>query len=73
MKIETKFNIHQKVWFMEYNKTQYANVKSMNIDVYHDTDFIDPIQVNVTYGLSNGKDMIQEVIFATKQELIDSL
>lgn len=72
MKIETKFEVNQEVFYMEYNKIKKEKIWKMSIEINNSNNYtlcyfyrfgnnIDPYCLEDTY------------IFATKEELINSL
>ena len=74
MKIETKYDINQKVWFMNDNVVMDLNVSEINITIKSEKpsirySIIRPIGNNGTIEIK--KDEFE--IFATKEELINSL
>lgn len=74
MKIETKYDINQKVWFMNDNAVMDLNVSEINITIKSEKpsirySIIRPIGNNDTIEIKKG----EFEIFATKEELINSL
>lgn len=72
MTIETKFNIGDKVWFMNENKVCCDEISAIHLHLYEDKQLF-----NYSFGLN---DCIQKYIqvdeqelFRTKQELLDNL
>ena len=64
MKIETKYDIGQEVWF----KTHYrhiASAKIISIDVFGKNDYI--------YNFDFYASRIEAVLYPTKEELLKSL
>lgn len=72
MKIETKYNIGDKVWVI--NDTQKAvNVQVQHIDVvFHPATPFDDDMLSITYEFGFGKRR-EEFVFPTKEELLKSL
>lgn len=74
MKIETEFNRCQEVWFMEANKPAYSDVVRINISIHEKQQAFGGIEeIKMSYELKNGKERLGDTIFASKQELLDSL
>ena len=76
MKIETKYNIRQEVWFMHSNKPRKDKVIKINFS--YDSEKGEEKIVYTFKKLEDLQyvfnDMIEEqLIFATKEELINSL
>lgn len=74
MKIETKYDINQKVWFIDDNAVMDLNVSEINITIKSEKPsirytIVRPIGNNSTIEIK--KDEFQ--IFATKEELISNL
>lgn len=75
MKIETRFNVDDEVYFMHDNRVAIGNVAT--IQVYTHKPLGNEIVISVKYYLkgcsvqSNG--YIEEELFASKQELLNSL
>lgn len=76
MKIETKYNIHQEVWFMHSNKPRKDKVIKINFSYDSEKGRVKTVYtfkkvIDLQYIMD---DMIEEqLIFATKKELISSL
>lgn len=71
MKIETKFNVGQKVWFMQNNKTRFNDVAKIFIECGYPS-----YRHKEKYLLSHtGNDAFvdPDILFASKQDLLDSL
>lgn len=67
MKIETKFNIGDTVWFMYNNKCTSKEV--IRIDVCINGD----MEIQYTFSMQGLLCVFEQYIFATKEELIASL
>ena len=70
MKIETKFNIGDEVFYMTGNKVKTGEVKSMTIKVY--LNMFNEESMIILYQLIDSE-VSENILFATKQELLDSL
>ncbi len=73
MRIETKFDIDQKVFFMSDNRVQSDEIISLNVDVlrnHEEGGELTIIEYMVGY---RNKGFHEDELFATKQELLDSL
>ena len=72
MKIETKYNVGDKVWVID--DTQKAvNVQIQHIDVeFHSATPFDDDVLSITYEFGFGKRR-EEFVFPTKEELLASL
>lgn len=72
MKIETKYNIGDKVWIID--DTQKAvNVRVQHIDVeFHSATPLDDEILSITYDFGFDKRR-EDFVFPTKEELIKSL
>lgn len=77
MKLETKFNIGDEVFFVKDNRVTSSKVTAVKIEVNQKLGFVTEI---VTYGLEcdrhNGQyeqDHLEDLLFPTKQSLLDSL
>lgn len=74
MKIETKYDINQKVWFIDNNAVTNLSISEINITIKSKKP---SIRYTIVRPIGNNgiieikKDEFQ--IFATKEELIDSL
>ena len=70
MKIETKYNIGDEVWFMENNRATTGIVVKLDIDVTKSGDwYIEHYKVE-----SNGlRCHVGQSLFPTKEELLKSL
>lgn len=70
MKIETKYDIGQEVWFMENNEYICAKIKQIIMSVFDDGVTL------IQYCLEKGKELFFELednLFPTKEELLKSL
>lgn len=72
MKIETKFDYKQKVWFMHENKPCESEI--FLIDITYPKDLVNRV-ADVNYHLLVEERIVkgEPEIFATKEELINSL
>ena len=70
MKIETKYNIGDEVWFLSYNSPRKARICVMSIYVQNSSE------ITILYSL-NEKELYwhknEQDLFATKEELLKSL
>lgn len=82
MKIETKFNIEDTVYFMYYNKIREEKVYSIHTNSYFSTaDRKIELLIEYTFynlkeksnGMSNREKFKEHSVFATKEELLASL
>lgn len=71
MKIYTKFNLGQQIYYMKDNKVTSHEVLEIKIGVEYNHYFAKDVLIN--YKLNNGAIYEEEDIFATKQDLLDSL
>lgn len=70
MKIETKYNIGDEVWFMENNKPTKGIVVKLDIDIARSGDwYIENYKVE-SHGL---RCEVGQSLFPTKEELLKSL
>ena len=66
MKVKTKYNINDTVWFMSDNKIQCGMISGVGISVGQ--------TVTIMYSMYSGYDRIlEEKLFKTKQELLNTL
>lgn len=80
MKIETKFNIGQEVYFMFNNKVQHAEVLEIDVTVTHLNKECPDAKINCRYEV-NFKDIVgggfkfyeEYELFVSKEELLKSL
>lgn len=68
MKIKTKFNKGQRVYLLYNNKIVQRII--LSIEVNYAFEYLTPV---IWYGLEHIGKHKEEELFATKQELIDSL
>ena len=73
MKIETKYNIGQEVWFMNRNKCESSVVKGMKITCVHGNYLGNINHVSIDYSLEGVVVYPEYSLFPTKEELIKSL
>ena len=69
MKIETKFNIGDRVWFIGDDRVKTLKIASMDIKIL-------PKEISMLYHIGepgNIYSVFEDRTFATKQELLDSL
>lgn len=69
MQINTKYNIGDKVWWIENNKVHQGNVRSIHFSMY-DSDY-GSVLVYLLAG--DVRDFKEDVLFPTKEELLKSL
>lgn len=70
MEIKTEFDIYQKVWFMRNNKCENLPIVEININVTGKNPPIIYYYFQTEDGLVN---VYEKKVFATKEELINSL
>lgn len=72
MKLETKFNLRQKVYFMWGNKVQSLQIDSISVKAIALGGGEEEIEISYKLnGLTNSFD--ESDLFATKEELLKSL
>lgn len=74
MKIDTKYNIGDTVWFMHENKAQEGTVGYIRVDILSNGECEE--RYTVTYGLGGVPIAYQcsiEYFFPTKEALLESL
>ena len=72
MKLETKFNLRQKVYFMWGNKVQSLQIDSISVKAIALGGGEEEIEIS--YKLCGSTDSFDEKnLFATKEELLKSL
>ena len=72
MKLETKFNLRQKVYFMWGNKVQSLQIDSISVKAIALGGGEEEIEISYKLcGLTDSFD--EESLFATKEELLKSL
>jgi hypothetical protein len=69
MKIETKYNIGQVVWFMEENGPKSDVILGIEVNIYKEKVFIEYLFANDSYPYG----LIEADLFPTKEELLKSL
>lgn len=67
MKIETKFNLGDRVWILDSNQVKELPVTMIGLRV------VPGIPVPVFYEFGGGKPFYENKVFASKQELLESL
>ena len=82
MKIETKYNIGQEVWYMEDNHTELGEICGYNIS-YGEGDYYGSFMTGepkslITYYIKGSKSSVgclcaEDKLFPTKEELLKSL
>ena len=66
MKVKTKYNINDTVWFVSDNKIQCGRISGIGISVGQ--------TVAIMYSMYSGYDRIlEEKLFETKEELLNTL
>ena len=79
IKIKTKFKVRDVVWYLDSNKitsNKISVVKTSSSDYLDKTQVIHVQNVSYYYRGNSGDDKVlpvEDVLFKTKQELIDSL
>ena len=70
MKVETKYNANQTVFFMYENKIKSGEIAVINIKVVANDN-----SINITYKIFNYQNdtFAESKIFSTKEELLDYL
>lgn len=74
MKIETRFNINDNVYFMHENRVATGQVAV--VEVYAHKPYNDKVVIDAKYYLkSSGKSdgYMEDALFASKEELLNSL
>lgn len=66
MGVNTKFNIGDQVWFVEANKVVMRPVTGLVISMEGDT-------VEIKYSTWGNEDIPENLLFKTKNELLESL
>ena len=70
MKVETKFNVDDKVWLIDNNRVVNATIAS----VWAFKNIHTNKKVEIRYSMFNvDKDRYESEVFATKEELLASL
>lgn len=72
MNIETKFNVKDKVWFMEDNKPVVETIWNIEISLGDNSPKVKYIFFHKKSN-DNHRYFLEEEIFATKEELLKSL
>ena len=73
MKIETKYDIGQEVWFMNRNKCESSTVKGMKIASVNGNYLGYVNHVSIDYSLEEVGIYPECALFPTKEELLKSL
>ena len=72
MKIETKYNVGNKVWVIDdTQKAVNVEIQHMDVEFHSATPFEDDM-LSITYEFGFGKRR-EEFVFTTKEELLKSL
>jgi hypothetical protein len=66
MEVNTKFDIGDQVWFVEANKVVMRLITGLVIRLEGDTQ-------EVMYSVTGSKDIPEDHLFKTKNELLESL
>ena len=66
MKLETKYNVGDKIWAMYNNRPNIYEVLRITVSC-------DDIDKNISYRTNDGKYFSEEDIFSSKEELLKSL
>lgn len=70
MDIKTRFKVGDVVFFMHNNKVQEGTIKRITVTIESCTE----IRYKVTMkGIFNGKSLLENNIFSSKEELLNSL
>ena len=69
MDIKTKYDLGQSVFFIEDNRVNEDIIDSIRIDI----KYLGGIRVGRFYYRIGGKPYLEEKLFPTKEELIESL
>lgn len=73
MKIETKYSVNDKVWFYLNGKAVEAPIYRVDVEVYENsTNVRYMVNVGTTAGIKF-EIVKEDLVFADKQSLIDSL
>lgn len=68
MKVKTKYNLGEKVWFMEQNRPQCRDIRYIYIRVSNEN------QYSVTYLVNNDSTKrAEDTLYSSKQELLKTL
>jgi hypothetical protein len=67
MEVNSKYNINDNVWVVCDNKVVQQKIRGVEISAY-DEDYVE-----IIYSLLNDQKYLENAVFKTKQELIDSL
>lgn len=79
MKVETKYNIGDKFWFMIDNKPQQLTVEYINISSWHEPrdnyGSIKVVQITYTTGGGHARkyQVLESEFYKTKEELLATL
>jgi len=75
MEINTKFNINQKVFYMEDNKVQTVTISIIEVKVSENSYIENIFEINykTTKWMSEWKTFNESYLFWSKQELLNSL
>jgi hypothetical protein len=70
MKVETKYNVNQTVYFMHENKIKSGEIAVINIEVVTNDN-----SISITYKIFNYQNdtFAESEIFSSKKELLDYL
>ena len=71
MKIETKFNVNDSVFFMDENNIKQSVIK--HIEIHIDDYLVQKICYSVYPRKSDNKNLLEDKLFSTKEELKNSL
>lgn len=71
MKVKSKYNLKDSVWFMEYNHVQNGIVSGIFFRVTREGE---GEKTNVVYHLNSGNsDYPEEILFPSKKQLLNTL
>ncbi len=73
MTIETKFNIHQDVFFLKNNKVESSQITAININAHTCGDAPNRIEIKYTLQCTATTIETDNEIFHSKEELLESL
>ena len=70
MKVETKYNVNQTVYFMHENRIKSGEIAIINIDIVANDN-----STNITYKIFNYQNdtFAESEIFSSKKELLEYL
>lgn len=73
MKIETKFSLGDEVWFMRYNKIKSGHICELSVKYFSPNWYSESYKIKELSSNMNSPSFNAQDLFATKQELMESL